>query len=118
MLNRAYGERLDRVNKVTIKDNVFVGNYALIMPGVTIGPNSIVGAGAVVTKDVAPGEIVAGSPARSIGKTEDLVNRLKSQTAELPWGRVIANRVGGFDAELENELVYLRQKHFFPEHFK
>lgn len=41
----------------------FVGAHSLIMPGVVIGDNSIVGAGAVVTKSVPPNSIVAGNPA-------------------------------------------------------
>ena len=42
MLNRAYGVKLDAVGKIDIRDNVFVGFNAIILPGVTIGPNAIV----------------------------------------------------------------------------
>lgn len=42
----------------------FIGAYSIIMPGVTVGDHSIVGAGAVVTKDVPPHTIVGGNPAR------------------------------------------------------
>ena len=48
MLNRAYNVKLDSVGKIDIRDNVFVGYGAIIMPNVTIGPNAIVAAGAVV----------------------------------------------------------------------
>ena len=48
---------------VIIKDNVWVGAHATILPGVTIGEMSVVAAGAVVTKDVPPGVLVAGVPA-------------------------------------------------------
>lgn len=44
----------------------FIGANSIIMPGITIGDNVIVGAGAVVTKNVLPGSIVAGNPARVI----------------------------------------------------
>jgi acetyltransferase-like isoleucine patch superfamily enzyme len=46
--------------------NCFIGGESLIMPGVTIGDNCVVGAGSVVTKDVPPRSIVAGNPARVI----------------------------------------------------
>jgi acetyltransferase-like isoleucine patch superfamily enzyme len=73
MLNRAYDVRLDSVGRIDIRDNVFIGYGAIVLPDVTIGPNAIVAAGAVVTKDVAPGQIVGGIPAKPIGKVEDLV---------------------------------------------
>lgn len=47
-----------------IGKNCFIGGRSLILPGICIGDNSIVGAGSVVTRDVAPGTIVAGNPAR------------------------------------------------------
>ncbi|MFG1230567.1 acyltransferase [Xanthobacter wiegelii] len=51
---------------VCIGRNVWVGSNAVILPGVTIGDNSIVGAGAVVTRDVPPNVVVVGIPARTI----------------------------------------------------
>lgn len=44
----------------------FIGAHSILMPGVTIGDGSIVGAGSVVTHDVPPGSIVAGNPARVV----------------------------------------------------
>lgn len=56
-----------RHRPVRISSYTFIGTRAIILPGVTIGEGAIVAAGAVVTKDVAPFQIVAGSPAREIG---------------------------------------------------
>jgi len=52
---------------VTLEDETDIGIGAIILPGVTIGRGAIVGAGAVVTRDVEPYSIVAGVPARKIG---------------------------------------------------
>lgn len=52
--------------KVRIGDNVWIGRDAIILPGVTISNHAIIGAGAVVTKDVEKFEVVGGNPARNI----------------------------------------------------
>ena len=54
-----------KIGSITIEDNVFIGARALIMPRVTIGKNSIVAAGSIVTKSIPKGSIVAGNPAKS-----------------------------------------------------
>ncbi|MCT0217085.1 acetyltransferase [Synechococcus sp. CS-1330] len=54
--------------EITVEDNVFVGTNATILPRLRICAGSTVGAGAVVTKDVAPGAVVAGNPARPLVK--------------------------------------------------
>lgn len=59
-----------REHAVRIDDHAFIGTRAMILPGTTIGRGAVVAAGAVVTKDVAPLAIVAGSPAREIGQRD------------------------------------------------
>jgi len=49
-----------------IKDRVSIGSSSTIMGGITVGENSVIGAGAVVTKDVPPNSVVAGVPAKVI----------------------------------------------------
>ncbi len=51
---------------VIIGDNVWIGNRAIILPGVTIGEGAVVGAGSVVTRDVPARTVVAGNPARVV----------------------------------------------------
>ena len=52
--------------RVVIGDDVWLGGGAIVLPGVTIGPRAVVGAGAVVSKDVPPDVVVAGNPAKVI----------------------------------------------------
>jgi maltose O-acetyltransferase len=51
---------------IDIADNVWLGGGAIVLPGVSIGADSVVGAGAVVTRDVPPGVVVVGNPARMV----------------------------------------------------
>ena len=55
---------------VKLGKNVWVGAHATILPGVTVGDNAVIAAGAVVTKDVPAGCVVAGVPARVIKQIE------------------------------------------------
>ena len=51
---------------MTILFGAWIASYAIILPGVTIGKNSVVGAGSVVTKDIPDYEVWAGVPAKKI----------------------------------------------------
>ncbi len=61
---------IDFFGKIKVGDNVYIGNNALILAGVTIGSNVIVAAGSVVTKSVPDFKIVGGNPARVIGDVD------------------------------------------------
>jgi acetyltransferase-like isoleucine patch superfamily enzyme len=64
---------LDCVLGAKVADDVSIGGNATILPGLTIGAGSLVGAGSVVTREVPPGVVVAGNPARVVRKIEELV---------------------------------------------
>jgi maltose O-acetyltransferase len=55
---------------ITIEDNVWIGGGAILLPGVSIGRNAVVGAGSVVTRSVPANMVVAGNPARVIREIE------------------------------------------------
>lgn len=69
---------------IKIGDNVCIGKNAMIMPGVRVGNECVIAAGAIVTKDVPSGTIVGGNPAKVIGKTEELMAKRKNQPS-VPW---------------------------------
>ena len=51
---------------VVLEDNVFIGSRVIILKGVTIGKDSVIGAGSVVVRSIPPGVIAAGNPAKVI----------------------------------------------------
>lgn len=64
---------------VTLKRNCRVGSHSIVMPGVTIGENTIVGAQSFVNKDLPPNEVWAGSPARFIMTLEEYLKKLEKR---------------------------------------
>ncbi len=64
-----------QVTETLVKKRASIGANATIICGVTIGENSIIGAGAVVTKDVPPNSIIAGNPAKVIGMVKDIIKK-------------------------------------------
>lgn len=79
-----YGEVLGSAGKVTIGDNCFIGMNAMILKGTSIGNNTIIGAGSVVTGGVYPADcVLAGNPARVICSLDEYrEKRQKAQLAE------------------------------------
>jgi maltose O-acetyltransferase len=73
-----------RIGKIEIKDNCFIGENSIILPGVTIGPNVLVVAGSVVNKDIPPNSCVAGVPARFYAKFDEMIEEHKEQIKKRP----------------------------------
>lgn len=78
LLRNKYKSRqfLEKIGCIEIMDNVFIGSNCQIMYDVRIGPNAIVAAGSVVTKDVPENSIVAGVPAKVIGSFDKYVEKI------------------------------------------
>ena len=75
-------EKVRKFGKIAVKDNCFIGMNSIILPGVTIGPNSIVAAGSVVTKNVEPDTVVAGNPAKKLCSTYEYAQKCLENTPD------------------------------------
>lgn len=59
-------DKLEAARPITIGNNVWLGGGVIVCPGVTIGEDTVVGAGAVVTRDLPAGVVAVGNPARVV----------------------------------------------------
>ena len=82
LLNKMEGSSCDyseTIGCIELMDNVFIGANCVIINDVRIGPNAIVGAGTVVTKDVPPNSVVGGVPAKYICSFDEWLARRKKE---------------------------------------
>lgn len=100
---------LDKVGSITLKNNCMVGAQSILMPGCTVGENSIIAAGSVVTKAVPDNEVWGGVPAKFIMTTEEYKQKLITLNEQYPWmknGKMIVKQES-------IELIEMRKKYFF-----
>lgn len=79
VLRNLYDEIIASSGKVVIGDNVFLGTRCMILKGVTIGNNCIIGACSLVTKDIPQNSVAVGVPARVVCTIEDYYNKRKRE---------------------------------------
>jgi maltose O-acetyltransferase len=95
---------LTRIGKVDIGDRVFIGASAIVLPGVRIGSDVVVGAGTVVTTDIPDGVVAAGNPARVIAKLDEWMARREAEANVAPvFGREYQDG-NGVTAAMKTEM--------------
>lgn len=74
---------LEITKPITVGDDVYIGNNVLIMPGVNIGSKVVIGAGAVVTRDIPDNSVAVGVPAKVIKTADEYFEKLKRESLHL-----------------------------------
>jgi acetyltransferase-like isoleucine patch superfamily enzyme len=101
----------DRGGDVVIGDRVWIGYRAIVLPGVSIGEGAVIGAGAVVTKNVEPFTIMVGNPARKVGdRIASMIKKRsednKSYYSSLRADEIVCHQNSEDKTEFEYELHY------------
>lgn len=124
-----------RIGQVTIHESCHIGARTVILPGVVIGPKTIVGANSVVTRSLPPDTVCAGNPAKVICSLEDYLSKHRSRIVEATKVACVTSDtslqerqqitaaakkgsayvVGGRTAELEGKGGTPRTPHLFSE---
>lgn len=68
-----------RIGIIDIQDNVRIGSGCIILPGVKIGKNTIVGCGSIVVRDIPENSVVSGNPAKVVGSIDDYIQIQRAQ---------------------------------------
>lgn len=96
---------IDKVGKIQIGNNVFIGNDSILLPGVRIGDNCIVGAGSVVTKSIPDNSVVAGNPAVVISSFSEYADKAIEHSDKYPW----------IWAKTPEEVRTIRRRYFWDD---
>lgn len=81
----ATDKKLTKLGSIILERNCFIGARAIIMPGVTVGKNSIVAAGAIVTKDIPENTVVGGNPAKVICTVNEFAMKMERINERYTW---------------------------------
>lgn len=98
---------LDKVGSIELHDNCFVGANTLLMPNCSVGKNSIVAAGSVVTSKIPDGEVWGGVPAKYIMSIDEYAKKTLDTVSNYPW---MKNNIKICDGI---ELQQMREDYFF-----
>lgn len=101
-----------KMGEVKILNDTFIGAGTIILPGVTVGPNAVVGAGSVVTRDVPPGTVAIGNPAKVVFTLADFLQKHEENAIVLPYQEysiqyLTAEKIKEIKDRLAKENCYL-----------
>ena len=98
--------KVDKVGSIVLHKNCYVGAYSILLPNSSVGENSVIAAGSVVTKHIPPNEVWGGVPAKFIMSLDDYAQKVVENSLKYPW---MENK----ERMSKQELIIARQNFFF-----
>lgn len=117
-LKKFIGNDCNKIGRIVIGDNVFIGLKSIVLPNVHIGSNVVIGAGSVVTKDIPDNSVAVGNPARVIGTCEAYIEKHKKRMAADPslvyWNtnacEMPAEKLAEYNKAIDGAIVYAMRR--------
>jgi len=99
LILRYINPSLEITKPITIKDNVYIGINSILMPGIVIENNVIVGAGSIVTKNLESGYVYAGNPAKKIKTIDEYFDKITKESLAI-------GHLKGREKEKQLKIIY------------
>ena len=99
---------VDSIGSIELFENCFIGAYTILMPNCSVGKNSIIAAGSIVTKHIPDGEVWGGCPAKFIMTVDEYAQKILNKSQKYPWindPKNITNK----------DYIKVRQNYFFEK---
>lgn len=100
-----------KISKIIINDNSFIGDSAIVLPGVSIGPNAIIGAGSVVTRNIPSNSVAAGNPAEVIASFDEFMKRHSENREKYRCFSEEQYNIAIISEECKKEMLAYFEKH-------
>lgn len=102
---------IGKIGRITIHDNCFLGDSVIVLSGVSIGPNAVIGAGSVVTRDIPPNSVAAGNPAKVITSFDKFMKKHNDNKDKYRCFSQEKYRIDVISEEGKEEMLSYLEKH-------
>lgn len=102
---------IGKIGRIKIHDNCFLGDSVIVLSDVSIGPNAVIGAGSVVTRDIPPNSVAAGNPAKIITSFDKFMKKHNDNKDKYRCFSQEKYRIDVISKEGKEEILSYLEKH-------
>jgi len=115
------GDLPTRYGKITIEKNAYIGVNSIILPGITVGAGSLIGAGSVVNQDIPPNSVAVGNPVKIVSTVDEGVKKYMKRYENNTDPRIHYIHLGGSYSQMlekHGKKVYTVIRNTYDDYFK